>query len=134
MSETVAAIKSSNNYGEGWEIEKVEDVGVHHGFRERWCNQIDPSLSRPTDRFDPRGSVQWFRGGLVFYAGRRLCNSTLGSRVIMKKKRGLAVVLEVFIQQPWPGWGHCRQCRVYGADCGGAPSFLKALLSIQSNR
>jgi len=41
--------------------------------------------------------VQWFRGGLVFKAHRRLYHSTLGSRVIKKKKRrslGHALVVE----------------------------------------
>ena len=31
--------------------------------------------------------VQWFRGGIVFKAHRRLYHSTLGLRVIKKKKR-----------------------------------------------
>jgi hypothetical protein len=31
--------------------------------------------------------VQWFRGGLVFKAHRLLYNSTLGLRLIKKKKR-----------------------------------------------
>jgi len=34
-----------------------------------------------------RRVVQRFRGGLVFKAHRRLCHSTLGLRVIKKKKR-----------------------------------------------
>ena len=31
--------------------------------------------------------MQWFRGGLVFKAHRRLYHSTLGLRVIKKKKK-----------------------------------------------
>ena len=40
-SETVAAIESSDNFSEDWEIEKNQVVGVHPGFRGRRCNRID---------------------------------------------------------------------------------------------
>ena len=35
----------------------------------------------------PPRHLSWFRGGLVFKAHRWLCHSTLGSRVIKKKKK-----------------------------------------------
>ena len=34
-------------------------------------------------------NVQWFRGGLVFKAHRRVYHSTLGLRVVKKKKNRL---------------------------------------------
>ena len=35
----------------------------------------------------PRGRAQWFRGGLVFKAHRRLYHSTLSLRVVKKKEK-----------------------------------------------
>ena len=56
-------------------------------------NQIEaqPDRARGELRGDSRlldTSVHWFRGGLVLKAHRLVYHSTLGSRVIKRKKKG----------------------------------------------
>ena len=65
----------------------IVDRACHTGQRPNSSAKLIPVV-RITLRYCIRyRNVQWFRGGLVFEAQRLLDHSTLGLRVIKKKKK-----------------------------------------------
>ena len=80
---TVSARKHRNDESrdaQSWAVQRFD------------ARTVVPGANRKRGRFGVlaivawRGNVQRFRGGLAFKAHRRLYHSTLGSRVIKKKK------------------------------------------------
>ena len=64
---------------------RVDGVGFRVSVRASGLGSGLPSLAPSRERMTR--NVKWFRRGLVFKAHRLLYHSTLGLRVIKKKKR-----------------------------------------------